>query len=143
MIKKISVLVLVFISLSFSQIMGPKIVINPIEYDFGSVTSGEKVKYNFMVTNSGGDSLKIEDVKASCGCTAALPDKDELGPGESTMIKVEFNSRGRSGHQEKYITVKSNDEENPLVRLKFFGNVVKEKIDDESETSNIPKESSH
>lgn len=143
MIKKISLLIFLFASLSYSQVVGPKIVVNPNEYDFGTVTSGEKVKSDFLVTNTGDDLLKIIDVKASCGCTAALPEKTELEPGESTKIKVEFNSRGRSGHQVKYITVKSNDEENPQIRLKFYGDVVREKIEDKSETSNIPKESSN
>jgi hypothetical protein len=141
MIKKISVLIFLFISLSYSQVIGPKIVVNPIEYDFGTVTRGEKVKNDFLVTNTGDDLLTIIDVKASCGCTAALPEKTELEPGESTKIKVEFNSTGRSGHQVKYITVTSNDKENPAVKFKFFGNVVKEKTEDKKETSNIPKES--
>jgi uncharacterized cupredoxin-like copper-binding protein len=54
-----------------------------------------------------------------------LPDKKELAPGETTNIKVEFNSAGRNGKQNKTVYVNSNDKDNPEVQLKFSGNIVK------------------
>jgi uncharacterized cupredoxin-like copper-binding protein len=95
-----------------------------MEYDFGEVPRGDHVKYDFVVSNVGGDLLKIDDVRASCGCTAAKPEKDALAPGESTNINVDFNSTGRSGRQTKYITVKTNDPNNPEIQFKLTGVVV-------------------
>jgi len=141
MIKKISVLLYLFISVSYPQVLGPKIVFQQSEYDFGAVAQGEKVKHSFVVTNAGYDLLIIKNVHASCGCTAALPDKTELAPGESTNINVEFNSAGRSGKQVKYITVRSNDEENSEVKLKIFGNVVKETEKKKDTSNNLEKTS--
>jgi len=141
MIKKISVLLYLFISTSYPQVLGPKIVFQQNEYDFGTVAQGEKVKYSFVVTNAGYDLLVIENVHASCGCTAALPDKTELAPGESTNIKVEFNTTGRTGKQVKHITVRSNDEENSEVKLKIFGNVVKETEKKKDTSNNLEKTS--
>jgi Protein of unknown function (DUF1573) len=143
MIKKFLVLLCLFISVSYSQLLGPKIVFQEKEYDFGTVVQGEKVKHSFVVTNTGDDTLKIGNVHASCGCTAALPDKKELLPGESTNIKVEFNSTGRTGSQVKYISVKSNDKETPEFSLKFYGEVVKEQTEKKKDTSSIPKEKSN
>lgn len=143
MIKKILALSYLFISISYSQLLGPKIIFQEKEHDFGTVIQGEKVKHSFLVTNTGDDTLIISNVHASCGCTAALPDKTELKPGESTNIKVEFNSTGRTGSQVKYITVKSNDKENPEFNLKFFGNVVKEETEKKKDTSSIQKEKSN
>jgi uncharacterized cupredoxin-like copper-binding protein len=104
---------------------GPKIVAQNNEHDFGEVQEGTSVTHNFIVSNSGGDVLKISNVRASCGCTAASPEKKELAPGESTTIKVSFNSSGREGHQEKYVYVNSNDPKTPELKLKFTCDVIK------------------
>ena len=129
--KKIAFLFLIFASLAYSQLVGPKIVVQSPNHNFGDIVQGEKVQHNFVVANTGGDKLVITNVRASCGCTAALPDKKELAPGESTNIKVEFNSTGRVGKQDKTVYVTSNDKENPEIQLKFTGNVVKK------ETANV------
>ena len=126
MIKKILVLSSLLISISYAQLYGPKLTCQEKQYDFGTVVQGEKVKHDYLITNTGDDTLKISNVHASCGCTAALPDKKILLPGESANIKVEFNSLGRTGHQVKHITIKSNDVDNPEVLLDLFGDVVKE-----------------
>jgi LEA14-like dessication related protein len=133
--KKIAFLFLLFASIAYSQFYGPKISVKDSNHDFGDIVQGEKVQHNFVVTNTGGDKLVITNVRASCGCTAALPDKKELAPGESTNIKVEFNSTGRVGKQDKTVYVTSNDKENPEIQLKFKGNVVKK------ETANLKNNS--
>jgi uncharacterized cupredoxin-like copper-binding protein len=125
MIRKTLALALFVISVANSQIMGPKISFQQTEYDFGDIVQGEKVHYNFIVTNTGGNILEITNVRASCGCTAALPDKREIQPGESTQIKVEFNSAGRIAKQVKNIFVTSNDKDNPEVTLTISCNIIK------------------
>jgi hypothetical protein len=124
MIKQIFAFVFMISALSCAQMIPPKVASQLMEYDWGQVPRGDHVKYSFVVSNVGGDLLKIEDVRASCGCTAAKPEKSDLAPGESTNINVDFNSTGRSGRQTKYITVKTNDPDNPEIRFKFTGVVV-------------------
>ena len=77
-------------------------------YDFGTITEGESVTYNFRFKNTGNKPLVINSASASCGCT--VPEKPEkpIMPGETGFLKVIFNSRGKSGHQEKAIIVSSN-----------------------------------
>ena len=116
----------------FAQVIGPKISVLHSDYNFGDIIQGEKVSHSFTITNSGGELLTISDVKASCGCTAAVPEKNELKPGESTQIKVEFNSQGRKGDQVKYVYIKTNDEKNPEVKLRITGTVVPKKSDEQS-----------
>jgi hypothetical protein len=102
----------------------PTLILQQNSYDFGDIKQGEKVSHTFVLSNGGGDLLKISDVKASCGCTAAAPEKKELAPGESTNLIVTFNSAGRMGKQSKTIRIFSNDPENPEMVLSFTGNVV-------------------
>ena len=124
MIKYIFILMVCVTYFSCAQVVGPKAAVQQMEFDFGTIKIGEIVSHNFTLANSGGDLLKITDVHASCGCTAAKPDKNELAPGESINIKVDFNSTGKIGKQEKYVYVKTNDPNNKELKFKFTGNVI-------------------
>ena len=122
--KKISIVLLLLNISLFAQFSQPKISSLEMDYSFGDIKEGETVKHNFVIFNKGGDLLKIEKVKASCGCTAATPSKSELAPNDSTMIEVSFNSARRMGAQKKYVYVFSNDPETPQLRLSFTANIL-------------------
>ena len=77
-------------------------------HDFGQLVDGEKVSYSFKFTNSGDAPLIISSAKGSCGCTVPNWPKDPIAPGESGTIDVTFNSSGRSGKQNKAITLTAN-----------------------------------
>jgi len=124
MIKNFLIVFFLFSSILFAQLFQPTLILQQNSYDFGDIKQGEKVSHTFVLSNGGGDLLKISDVKASCGCTAAAPEKKELAPGESTNLIVTFNSAGRMGKQSKTIRIYSNDPENPELVLSFTGNVV-------------------
>ncbi len=109
MLKRILSILLMLSFSTFAQLVGPKASAQITEYNFGDIKQGDVVSYDFKIMNNGGDVLKIIDVRASCGCTAAQPDKKELKPGESTTIKVTFNSKGRKGAQIKTVRVITND----------------------------------
>ncbi|MCS7153004.1 MAG: DUF1573 domain-containing protein [Bacteroidia bacterium] len=101
----------------------PRAEFNTTEYNYGKIKAGEKVVYEFRLTNTGKKPLIIRKVKASCGCTAANPDKSELKPGESTTIKVTFDSTGRSGRDSKSVTVITNDPRQPTTNLIIQGEI--------------------
>lgn len=124
MILKLFSLVLIFSAASCAQLVEPKASVQQMEYDFGDIQQGKTVSHSFVIVNTGGGVLKILKVNPSCGCTAAKPDKDSLNAGESTNIKVDFNSTGRTGKQEKHVFVQTNDKTNPQLNLKFTGNVL-------------------
>ena len=91
-------------------------------YNFGSITEGDKVEFSFRFKNIGKKALIVTNAHASCGCT--VPEKPEkpIAAGETGLIKVIFNSKGKSGHQEKNITVESNVKPN-FPDLKLVGEV--------------------
>ncbi len=123
MINKIFLLIILSISFAFAQMFQPHLVVQTTSHDFGKIKSGDIVSHTFVLTNNGSDILKIEDVKASCGCTAVKPEKNELAPGESTNLLVTFNSRGRKGPQTKTIHVTSNDPSKKDLMLTISANV--------------------
>jgi hypothetical protein len=103
-----------------ASLRAPKIVFKEDAHDFGHVPRGPELQYNFKFTNKGSAVLKIERVQTSCGCTGAtVGEKTEYKKNESGEIKITFNTQGRSGHQEKTVSVFSNDPENPQKDLKI------------------------
>lgn len=122
----------------FAQEKGPKISVNSMSYDFGDIFEGQIVNHEYVVKNIGSGTLTIDKVRASCGCTAAKPVKNELAAGEETTINVKFNTANRSGNQKKYVYVFSNDPENPEIRLSFTANILK-KDSDEAKALKAPE----
>jgi len=77
-------------------------------HDFGQVTDGEKVSYDFKFKNTGKSPLIISNALASCGCTVPDYPRYPVAPGKEGMISVIFDSAGKSGIQDKVVTLTSN-----------------------------------
>lgn len=86
----------------------PVLAFDKTEHDFGVINEGDKVTTEFTVTNSGEADLVIINAQASCGCTVPDYKKEPIKPGESTPIKVTFDSNGKPGQQQKTITLTTN-----------------------------------
>jgi len=89
--------------------MAPVVEFDKTTYDFGTIAPDKTVEHVFKLTNSGKSALFIRKVSASCGCTAAQPEKTTIAAGESTLIRASFNAAGREGNQKKAITVITSD----------------------------------
>ena len=99
----------------------PSIIFENSKYDFGTIKQGEKASNNYIFSNKGKTDLVIRKIKTSCGCTASNPEKMIIKPGESSHITVTFNSSGKSGKQQKTITVITNDPKNSSIGLQILG----------------------
>jgi hypothetical protein len=77
-------------------------------HDFGKIKQGDKTTYEFKFTNTGKSPLVISNATATCGCTTPEWPHTPVKPGDSGVIKVTFNSTGKSGLQDKLITVTGN-----------------------------------
>ncbi|MDQ2719975.1 MAG: DUF1573 domain-containing protein [Bacteroidota bacterium] len=77
-------------------------------YNFGKVTDGENVVYNYRFRNMGKKPLIVSSATASCGCTVPEKPEEPIKPGETGFLKVVFNSKGRVGSVHKEVTVISN-----------------------------------
>ncbi|HRE41257.1 MAG TPA: DUF1573 domain-containing protein [Ignavibacteria bacterium] len=102
----------------------PKVKFNQTSHDFGKVSQGPQLQYNFTFKNDGAGVLKIENISTSCGCTGATTgNKKEFAKGESGEIQVTFNTQGREGEQTKEILVYTNDPSKSQVMLKISCNI--------------------
>ena len=89
-------------------------------HDFGNITEGTKATYEFRFKNIGKEPLKLSNVQPSCGCTLPTWPKEPIAPGKTAIITAIFNSAGRPGVFNKYITVTSNAK-TPSVALTLKG----------------------
>lgn len=114
----------------FSKLSADELLNSPVvtfdgeSFDFGDIKPGSKVEHTFNLKNSGKRELIIRDVKSSCGCTAVSPSKNMIAANESVPLKVVFDSTGKSGRQNKTITVITNDPKNPTSMLRISSNIL-------------------
>ncbi|MHC4542709.1 MAG: DUF1573 domain-containing protein, partial [Planctomycetota bacterium] len=101
----------------------PRIAFEKTVYDFGEVAPGGKYTGRFTFANAGNAPLRITDVKKCCGAVVTL-DKEDLAPGESSTLKVQYSSGRGSGAVRKQLHVSSNDEANPKVTLTIRARIV-------------------
>lgn len=98
---------------------------DPYAWDFGRVKEGEVLKHSFVLKNESPKVLNIKDVNTSCGCTVSKIDKKSVLPTETTLIEVQFNSKGYSGAVQQYIYVNTDNLDNPVLRYIIKAEVVK------------------
>jgi len=110
-----------------SKINNSKIVRNPIsadqpedtvnvakmtfeqeDFDFGTVQEGDVVEHFYSFTNTGIVPLVISNARSTCGCTVPEKPDGPIAPGESSVIKVKFNTKGKLKRQEKPVIITAN-----------------------------------
>jgi len=65
------------------------------EFDFGEIEEGEKITHEFSFTNTGDEPLVISKAVGSCGCTVPDWPREPIASGETGVIKVQYDSRGK------------------------------------------------
>lgn len=102
---------------------GPRVQCDRRVHDFGERSASETVRTTFELRNVGDETLKVFDVKTSCGCTATKLEKEAIEPGETATLPVTLSLAGRNGPQSKTITLYTNDPKQAAVLLKLEGTV--------------------
>lgn len=80
---------------------GAELNIPEPEFNFGHVVQHNHVSCVFWLKSVGDDTLRITNVVPGCGCTEAPIDDTLLAPGDSTALRIKFNSRQFRGRTSK------------------------------------------
>ena len=73
----------------------------------------------YRFTNAGKEPLTIKRLVSSCSCAVAVAVKTEIGPGESSQIRVTYNPKGHPGRFERKIFVYTEGEDDPAAILRL------------------------
>ena len=131
--KLLLYLLTLFITVCFSQ---EEITINhnapEIEFEEEIIDLGEFMQYDdpsskceFKFKNTGKEPLIISKCKGSCGCTVPECPKEPILPGESSIIKVNYDEK-RVGSFNKSITIKATNKPAISKYLKLNSPMLKE-----------------
>ena len=90
--------------------------ISETAHNFGKIPQGKPVTTYFELKTTTSDSLKLEGVQASCGCTTPEFKVGTYAPGEPIKIKVGYNA-ANPGSFTKAITITYNSGKQKVVKL--------------------------
>src|SRR6185436_1087601 len=90
---------------------GGKIQFEMPNYDFGKSKAGDPVKYTFVFTNIGTETLEVKNVRPGCGCTTAGEWTKKVEPGKTGTIPIQVNVAATwpNGPIAKYVDVDTSD----------------------------------
>lgn len=85
--------------------------------NFGVVRAGTILSREIKMTNTGKKDLIIRHAQGNCSCLTITPGLRVLKPGQETTIKISFDTSGRTGPQNKSVTLYSTDPKAPVQRI--------------------------
>lgn len=97
-------------------------VLDKTFFDFGQLQQGADTHAVFTIKNMGMQDLYILDVELSCGCLDVEFDKGPVGFGQTSQIKIKYNTN-IVGQISRSITVLSNDKKKERMTLLLTGEV--------------------
>lgn len=99
----------IFVVIAFAQGARAELKWEQTSVELHPTFSDKQAVAHFKYENVGKTPVHFESVHASCGCTTAQTQKDEVPPGEKGEITATFNIGGRTGTQVKTVTVQTDD----------------------------------
>ena len=82
-----------------------KIVFRELTFDGGTVYEGEKVQHTFHFTNKGSSPIQIQELLASCTCTAVMSSEGDIPPGGDGSVIVTVDTRELVGPVKGLVSV--------------------------------------
>ncbi|MFT3783737.1 MAG: DUF1573 domain-containing protein [Nibricoccus sp.] len=80
----------------------------PSAIDLGRRLQEQRIDVEVKLSNDGKEAVEILNVSADCSCTAAVPDKRTLAPGEATTLAISVETRGYYGKIRRNIHVQTS-----------------------------------
>lgn len=102
----------------------PKAVVDRTDHDFGAMDMDLEGRQAFTFTNAGTGVLKLTTGTTSCGCTLSRIDRDEVLPGESTKVVVQWKAKKSPGVYKESATIITNDPARERVVLSVSGRMI-------------------
>ena len=99
--------------------------------DFGVVSEGDSVIFDFWFTNIGTDSVKINQAYPACGCTYPTYTQGKIAPGSRGKIHVVFHSKGFGGQSvvKEVIIINNGPERYARFKAKIVNTAFKEELE--------------
>ena len=100
------------------QLLSPPVV------NLGDVPDDTVASTVIRFKNIGRDTVRVEEVRTSCGCTVPKIEKLTYLPGEEGSILVQFNARGFRGKVRKWVKIFFEKGQPAMLRIVLQARVV-------------------
>ena len=80
----------------------------PAKLELGRITQEKSLTREVTLTNCSSSPLLIQQLNADCGCTTSQLEKASLPPGQSTSLRVTFDSRHYLGNIVRHVQIITN-----------------------------------
>jgi hypothetical protein len=90
-------------------------------HEFGTVAVASKTEFRFPIKNTTNQTIHIQNVRASCGCTTAIVETPYVAPGQEGSILARFNTDTFRGQRGATLTVVIDQPSYTEVRLTVKG----------------------
>lgn len=116
-------LVLVVRRLAGSARSQTEIVVESPSHHFGRISPGREFSHCFQLRNRGQRQLRIQEIRASCGCVTTTPGGGVIEPGATTSVFVTLKTHGMRPPLEvrKTVTASFMDDADPPIQLSIRG----------------------
>jgi len=116
LIKNILPFALFLLTLSAGGATPAKLKFNKQVHDFGQILiSNGPVKCAFTATNTSNQTIVIQSVTTTCGCTVASWTHDPIQPGQTAKVSVTYSNDEGPYPFDKTLTVKLVGEQTPIL----------------------------
>lgn len=95
-------------------VQGPEMSFEALEIDYGTIAQDSDPYRIFKFKNTGSEALLITNARGSCGCTVPSYSKAPVPAGETSEIKVRYDTH-RLGQFRKRVTLTTNAGEEPII----------------------------
>jgi hypothetical protein len=101
----------------------PKVEVIDRVHEFGFIPIGYEVVHYYKFYNSGSADLKVIKAIPNCDCSQAFPLDTLIAPGDTSAIRVHFNTEQYYGATRRNVNLVTNDPDNPSVILEYTSNI--------------------
>jgi len=102
----------------------PKIEVDQVNFNFGSMQRGTTKSHEFIIRNVGNAPLKLEKGPSSCKCVLGEVAAGAIPPGELSHVKLEWSAKSDRGPFRQTATIMTNDPFHSQVELSIEGEIL-------------------
>jgi hypothetical protein len=101
----------------------PRVTVDAVQYDFGTMQRGTKKSHDFLFRNVGNGPLTLRVGSTTCKCTLGSVPADPIPPGGQVNVTLEWTAKVGAGNFRQMATVITNDPIKERVELQVDGQV--------------------
>lgn len=87
-------------------------------HKFPNAKEGVVLEHEFNFTNTGKSPLIFNGYSVQCTCTKVIVPKEPILPGQKGVIKITFDTEGRTFYQDRMISINANTKKK-VEKLRF------------------------